>query len=316
MFILRPIVEQTSTISYETITQPIIYACQDNQFNYSSAKDIGYATKTSFSYGKTSNGKFTWTGKNGNLTYKNLVNLLFGADYESFAFIPSENWDDNNNRIDTDKVFLNPYGFCMKLLYTNKTVLIRSKLQTKVLLIDPARWNNLSLNYMTVYLGEFGPSDANLFHGYNYEVQIQLNDHTILDGETCTDYDKLGSSYGECLQNEMQDSFLNWYGCTPPWIQKKNHTCDLDKAVKDPSEKVLNDEIDIEMRRFIKGLKTESSKKCLLPCQSMKMELKTLYHLANRMNNGYVLFDINPNVVIHTGINYSTNKTLKLKQSQ
>ncbi len=78
---------------------------------------------------------------------------------------------------------------------------------------------------MTIYSGEFGPSVANLFHGYNYEVQIQLNDHKILDGEFCTDYDKLGFIYGDCLQHTMQDSFLNWYGCTPPWIRKKNHTC-------------------------------------------------------------------------------------------
>ena len=191
----------------------------------------------------------------------------------------------------------------MKLLHTNKTVSIESQLQTKVLLIDPARANNLSLFHMTVYSGEFGPSIANLFHRYNYEVQIQLNDHKILDGETCTDYDKLGSSYGECLQHAIQDSFLNWYGCTPPWNQKKNFTCDLDKAIKEPSKKSLDDEIDIEMRKFMKGFETESSKKCLLPCKLMKMELKTLYHRANSAKNGYFLFNINPNVVIQTGIN-------------
>ena len=301
--ILRPIVEQTSTISYDTITQPIIYVCQDSQFNYSSAKDIGYESKTSFIYGKTSNGKLTWAGKDGNLTYKTLVNLLFQANYESFSFISSMNYKDIHKHIDADEVFINPYGFCMKLLHSNKTVSINSKLQTKVLLIDPARWNNLNSNYMTVYLVEFGPSDANLFHRYSYEMKIQLNDHKIRDGETCTDYDKLGSSYGECLRHAMQDSFLNWYGCTPPWIQKENHTCDLDKVVKEPSEKILNEEIDIEMRRFIKGLDTESSKKCLLPCQLMSIKMKTLFHRADSTKNGYVLFDVNPNVVIYTGIN-------------
>ena len=305
----RPIVEQTSTVPYASITQPIIYVCQDNQFNYVTAKDIGYPTKTDFTYGITLDRKLTWTGKNGNLTYETLVNLLFEADYESFTMVASEKLIDGSKRIGADKVFLNPYGFCMKLLHTNKTVSIESRYKTLFLLIDPARSNNLSLNYMTVYMGEFGPSGNNTFQGYNYEVKVRLHNHEILDGETCTDYDKLGSSYGACLQDMMQESFLNWYGCTPPWIRKKNHTCEIDQAIKEPSHKV-SEEVEIEMRRFIKGLETKSSAKCLLPCQSMSMELTTLYQVSNRLNNGYVLLEMNPNVAVHTGMIYFIKKSI------
>ena len=300
----RPIVEQTSTIPYDSITQPIIYVCQDNQFNYVSAREIGYPTKTDFTYGITLDRKLTWTGKNGNETYEDLVKLLYKTDYESLLLVASEKRIDGNKKIGADKVFLNAYGFCMKLLHTNKTVSIESKYETLFFLIDPARSNNLSLNYMTVYMGEFGPSGNNTFQGYNYEVKIQLHNHKILDGETCTDYDKLSSSYGGCLRDKMQESFLNWYGCTPPWIQKKNQTCDIDKAVQDPSQKFIFEEVEIKMRRFIKGLKTKIFAKCLLPCQSMSMELTKLYHLSNRINTGYVLLEMNPNVAIHKGIIY------------
>ena len=62
-----PIVQQTSFQNIDKVTPPIVYACQDRQFNFKTAKSYGYSLIYSFLTGVL-DGKeeISWKGKYGN----------------------------------------------------------------------------------------------------------------------------------------------------------------------------------------------------------------------------------------------------------
>ena len=50
-YVQKPIVQQTSTTSFQNIEKPVIYICQDGQFSYKKAEEFGYKSQTDVIFG-------------------------------------------------------------------------------------------------------------------------------------------------------------------------------------------------------------------------------------------------------------------------
>ena len=228
---------------------------------------------------------------------------MLDVDYSVNSYSAKDDDIAKNTTVHTEMVYIAPYGFCIKVKFLTKTITIRSKRKTFYLFVDPMRENRLVLNIMTIGEGVFGPNWKNLYEGHNFEVEYTLYDHKIHKDITCTDYEAIGSSYGECVETAMQERFLAWYKCLPPWLPVlKNLTCDKDVKAQMPSKQDL-DEIAYEIGRFIKGFDTSIFSGCLSPCTSMSMKMINALKVSNKKVRGYSVLDANPEVTVYKGIN-------------
>ena len=84
----KPVVQQSKTIPYQNIEKPIIYVCQENQFNYAKALANGYETITAFTLGiLNKSNKVSWKGIYNNKTYQELLSTIYETDYSDFEAI-------------------------------------------------------------------------------------------------------------------------------------------------------------------------------------------------------------------------------------
>lgn len=155
----------------------------------------------------------TWKGKHGNITYTQLEEILFENNYTSFGTKTST----------TEEVFLLPHGKCKKLLGFNTTAKdeIRSREQSMLLIVDPNKENSIRIKEMENARVDLGPTNVNsqFFNFGDYELSITLHDKSIDDGKSCYDYEKLESSYGNCVEVKVKEYYLEKLGCLPPWLQ-------------------------------------------------------------------------------------------------
>ena len=290
-FLEKPVVQQTKTISYQNIEKPIIYVCQENQFNYAKALANGYETITAFTLGiLNKSNKVSWKGIYNNKTYQELLSTIYETDYSDFEAISYDvvgNRESKNN-IDSDDIYMVPYGFCKKLKQSRQRINIEVKKNCILLVVDPAKENAFRITNMENGKGEFGPLNDQFFVGYNYEIEVSIHDSSIFNGITCVDYDKLGSTYGECIEKVMRSRLVNLYGCIPPWlpIRNKETTCD-DNNFIDISDDKLSEFRD-EILRVIKGLDLRMFNPCPSPCITMSLKKKELVKFSNRIKNGYI----------------------------
>ena len=116
-YLSKPIVQQTSKTSLDKIERPIIYVCQDNQFQYSESPKYGYHYLTQFISGNIENGKLSWKGKHGNLTYRELHKRLFQYNYTNpnltlWEYV-NKTWIVSSS--EPELINFPAYGLCMKL---------------------------------------------------------------------------------------------------------------------------------------------------------------------------------------------------------
>ena len=290
-FLEKPVVQQTKTIPYQNIEKPIIYVCQENQFNYAKALANGYETITAFTLGiLNKSNKVSWKGIYNNKTYQELLSTIYETDYSDFEAISYDvvgNRELKNN-IDSDDIYMVPYGFCKKLKQSRQRINIEVKKNCILLVVDPAKENAFRITNMENGKGEFGPLNDQFFVGYNYEIEVSIHDSSIFNSITCVDYDKLGSTYGECIEKVMRSRLVNLYGCIPPWlpIRNKETTCD-DNNFIDISDDKLSEFRD-EILRVIKGLDLRMFNPCPSPCITMSLKKKELVKFSNRIENGYI----------------------------
>ena len=115
-YLEKPVVQQKSSIKNDDIQKPYFYVCQNDQFDYTRSKEIGYDDLVSLALGSLNDesAKYSWKGKNENWTFKELQDLLFEHDYTEF-------WAGQNllNKTWTSATYnmfyLPAYGFCMKI---------------------------------------------------------------------------------------------------------------------------------------------------------------------------------------------------------
>ena len=175
---------------------------------------MGYVWMTDLLTGNLMNdSQITWRGKYGNNTYPELEAKIFKNNYTSFA-TPNHK---------TEEIFLVQHGFCKKLLETNSSdsIHIKTKENSMLLIVDPNLVSNLRIRVIDNSHIYFGPTDTKHFNFDNYELHYTVDDKSIHHGTTCWIYEKLNSSYGECIENKLKKIFIENYGCLPPWFLRK-----------------------------------------------------------------------------------------------
>ena len=300
-YISRPVVQQSSTTTFDSIPKPVIFVCEDGQFNYEKARQNGYKSFSRFNLGILSDTTtISWRGKNGNLSFKELQEDIFDYDYSTFVHQTSLTGDDYKwTDAPADLVYFIPQKFCMKPKQTLKGMNFRSTKKSFLYLDDPEKTNGLRITRIDSWKGELGPTGNLTFNGKLYEVQISIHDSKVHDGLTCTDYKKIGTSYGECVENEFKRELLGWFGCLPPWFPKKieNLECSDAKTANTPGFDAL-----VEIIKLIKGLDLKVAESCLPPCTTMSWKLKELYHQTNVEKYSYIELKIMDNIIVYTDV--------------
>ncbi len=299
----KPIVQQSSTKRFDEISKPLMYVCQNDQFNYSAARNYGYLYKTTYTIGKLNTSKLSWKGIYGNETYQNLQTMFHDIVYTNLSVQASETgFDSGLEDIDTDQVYVFPFGYCKKV----KKVEIQNYFETTndllLIIMDPEKENQIWVHDMKHGKLEFGHSETGIQMGLIYEIELGIHDSRIQHGQTCTDYARIGSTYGKCIEDSMRDSFLEWYNCLPPWLPTTlKLTCEVDKDIMKPNQE---DEIKIEdeFYNLFNGLEFSIFKKCLPPCQLMNLDLDLRDRYMNNPDEAYLQINFKKEVLITTDV--------------
>ncbi len=303
-YIENPIVQHTSTTSFDKIKKPVLYLCQDGQFSYEKGEIIGYNYKTNFIFGQlgypTNKLNITWKGRHGNLSFEDLAKRLYITNYTKFGYTN----DMKKTYIqDLQQEFFAPTGFCFKVLPINNEIKLRATEKSTAYITDPAKTTFLKLKRMNHGSFSFGPTENGHFESIVYEIQISLKDKSIEEGKKCTNYENMGDSYGKCIETAMRDGLLNWYGCLPPWFRDtKNLTCEINKNVKNLELDNIK-EYRYEFLKFNKGMEMDFFKVCLPPCLTMHIHVNKMNHETNIKSWANVQFKFLDEVTVYTSTN-------------
>ena len=286
----KPVVQQTSTTSLDNIKKPLLYVCQDGQFNYTESKQNGYQDLNFFTSGYNDKLKtYTWKGKHGNRTFKDLQELLFNSDYSDFV-AATGNEDVPWEHADKEKVYLAAFGYCMKVQLQGNYMYLQATQKSSFFMVDPYTQNKMIIYKLDNGKGSFGPSSSNLFEYYFYTLEISLYDTYLYEGTGCTDYEKLNKSYGDCIEEALENKLLDWYGCLPPWFS--NNTSLICEDALDIAYDHADNSHD-EMYRLAANQKLKVFKQCMKPCLSMGLKLKELHALTKYVEYAGAEIDFN-----------------------
>ena len=280
-----PVVQEQSLSTIDNTRQPTIYVCQADQFNDTAAFENGYPGRTTFTIGKLEgHQEMTWRGKYGNSTFED----IFNTDYSNFY----------SKHSNLEHLFLPQHGFCKKMLKKRSDIYIKTHKRSMILIVDPyldSGFYVVEVNSGRLY---FGPTYDNYFDSSSFNLKYMYHDNKIADGQSCTDYEMIESSYGTCIENIMKKYLLECYGCLPTWFPKeKGLTCEIEKDVND-----FNEEYCVELNSiftsFMLGKNLMMFEECLPPCLKMSIEIKRTYYHANILNHAKLSIVIENEVVV------------------
>ena len=286
-----PVVVQTSRVPIQDIPAPVVYVCQTDQFNFAKARSYGYSTNTNFITGINDNSStITWNGMNMILTYNDLENLLYEYNYTALkvrSYSGKDNSSDTNQS--SEKHFLFPHGFCMKLSIARPMnwIKIWSTNKVKISFVDPAEENDIHTEETINAQVTIGPVTDSFFEKMGYVIEYERNDHSINEGITCTDYETLGTSYGTCLNNILKEEMRAEYGCNPPWVPGHNSTQECKQNIDKDKEKIEKKPIFRYINELLWNREPDLFKKCLPPCISMTIKFHQVVYSTNRLNAAY-----------------------------
>ena len=262
-FVKGPIVQEKSFTTTEDIKMPIIYVCEDNQFQYEAARSIGYEYMSTFTMGQIKNSsQNTWKGKNKDQTFESLQKMLYESDYHQFSL----------NYGKAKKLYIAPHGWCMKLDKSVKPKeYVTTTSESLLLMVDPNIDNDIRTLEMENARITFGPTTTNLFDWAVYEASIVLSDAGLNDGRTCTSYEKTNSSYGQCIENVLKQQVLLLYGCLPPWFPRNtDKVCEEDLKVH-VNDRKLYEKVYDDFRSLYFGRTMDLLDECKIPCLTMNV---------------------------------------------
>jgi hypothetical protein len=265
-----PVVVEKSTIPVEELPSPVVYICQDDQFNHSKARRHGYEYIMNFATGTMMNNKnVTWNGKDNDVTYQDLENMLFKNDYQTILSNLSHTWQ---------RIFLFPHGICLKLIGVSPKLLVHLRATKRVIFIvvDPYMANSIRTEQTVDAKTIIGPIDEH-FEAEVNEVEYTLHDASIHDGVTCTKV-KSEKSYGNCVEGLLRRRFLSVYGCLPPWVSSRKPEMICGSETNVSSEVIRKRPFYWELQQLMNNRKVDMFKNCLPPCLTLQTKLwKTRY---------------------------------------
>lgn len=300
-YVQKPIVQQTTTTSFQNIEKPVIYICQDGQFSYKKAEEFGYKSQTDVIFGLLGYPdmtNITWKGRHGNVSFADLAKKVYSTNYTKFKYINDVKNDITQN---LREEFFAPPGFCFKVQPRKDQIKFRVTEKSTAFITDPAKTNFLKLYRMKYGSIRFGPIGNSLYESKVFEIQISLHNNFVDEGMKCTEY---GShTYGECIESKMENSLLDCYGCLPPWFGNSTHlTCEINKNVKTPDKESLKG-YRHEFHLFDKGIDMDLFKQCLPPCLTMHVNYKLISYSTSAKNHATIRFIFANEVNIYTNVN-------------
>ena len=284
----QPTIKQHSIASIDAFPKPLIYVCNNDQFKYGKARELGYETYTDFLQGEVTGSELpSWLGNSHNKTFDELVKTLFNDDYTDLRLENAEQ----------KLVFIQPFGFCLQLfnfstlhskqlqVYSNKTV--------KFLILDPYRGNKITAEEE---FGQITTLDAkyNSNEYLHFKVLYTLHDNSFYDGIECTDYSKLTTTYGDCFENEVERNLNESYGCIPKWFPGNMTKCT--KSSQPFSNATLHYIEQFSNHRHI-------NQECKNPCRRLEMQLKRVGRLSNYPTHSVLNLRHRRLVIVHKTVN-------------
>ena len=307
-----PIIQQNSKTTFKEIKKPVIYVCNLNQFNFEIARNYGYQYLDNFLLGQIENNfnKSTWTGKFGNLTYKEIKNQFYKYGSHPNYTIKSSEFKRNDNDMDLvekDIVYLAKFGFCAKVNNYHSLISISASNKSQLIIVDNTKDNSINPISMENTDIQFGSTidkleDKDLYDDNSYELEISLHNTVIHDGKTCTNYIEKGTTYAACVEKALINKVLGVFDCLPPWFQYiSNLTCNESQSSVRVNESAIPG-ISNEMLRLLKGYELEITKtKCLSPCLTMSSKL-VRKSLDIKLNYARIQIEIKDDVTVYTDI--------------
>ena len=274
-YIERPTTQHISSTTLDKVQQPVIYICQDVQFNYSKAKSYGYSKLTHFFFGIIDYPNISWNGNHGNRSFKYLQQQFYQANYSSVMKNNIESGYSNQMEPkDTAIVFRIPVGFCLLAENHDRFVRIKTAEKTTIYMTDPLKDNMLIIPQMENGKFSIGVNENGVYDNNVYKVKLSVLESDIKEDQTCIDYEKRGTSYGDCVHKSIEDTFISLYGCLPPWLTNSDEqTCGgQHKETMIPSIEYLDD-VRNDFTNFYYELDLMYIKQCLPPCTTMKIDL-------------------------------------------
>ena len=297
-YVERPVSQAVSTVELDQVKKPLIYVCEDGQYNHTISEQYGYTNYGDFFIGEVEGmrNNASWSGIHGDRTFSELQQMVYQHDYTKFnaTFLnyTSEAWEGIDYKIE----FVHPFGFCMKLSEVSTvSELISTVKKSTLFLVDPYHANSLRMLGRENYLLPFGHQVNGFYEGVDYDIEIDLHDLSVMDGTTCEDYEKLGTSYGECLEVGWKDFMKKWFGCLLPWISDELHPiCQFVEKKTEAIFKAFS-----ELKKIILDTKIKVYTPCLPPCHRMSFKLKKVEDWSHR-NIAMLRYDIPEKVTVYT----------------
>ena len=242
-FFRFPVVKEVSMTSLDEIPQPTIYICKVDLFDYDVARSHGYPYLTSFMAGFLSNFSqnvsttLSWRGANDDLTFEMLSKAVFRHNYSDVQLM-----QENTTNFEKELTFVPSHGFCLKLQKLNlkRKLYIYSKDDIKVLILDGLQVNQIQLKENLMSYVESHAYPNNAYSMTYYDVKFIIHDEKMFDGITCTDYEQIGNTYGECFKTAFEKQMIELFGCIPSWMPFESpQYCPGDKVTEVISKKKL-----------------------------------------------------------------------------
>ena len=285
----KPTMSSVGTKSLSALDKPLILAvCKQSQFDYSRASEMGYKYSISYLTGTTNNKTvLSWDGLDGNLTFNETFNYLYGSSMDDIDFLAS-------NGTITHRTLL-PYGLCKayegKIVKALQVNLRLSKEITEyfIFISDSATALPYQLPYSTltgnrIRLTLHPNATTNKYVHYN----VQLKETNIKTGDgSCVEYPtRTYESYADCVDAEMKEKILPVLGCMIPWISD-NNTC-LGPIHRMPKHESLLQWIYEIVDDAFGGIQYHSES-CPLPCSTVSLHV-TYLHSGDYVTNNIALY--------------------------
>ena len=300
-FVEKPIVQVSSTTSISNIKMPVIYVCQDAQFDYALSNFYGYGYMNVFYSGWLSEtSKISWRGKYNNMTFSDLFLKVFPHDSTSFN-AGANNPEDSENyewkKLMAVRESINPYGSCMKFTQSFGATYFSTLKKSIFRIVDPQADNPFVITSMQNGYGELGPTGNGSYDHYSYAMDITLHDSSLLVGQACANYGDSG--YKACTLRTAEERFMKWLGCLPPWFPANTSLiCDNTPEINVTKQSIIEMFREVDRLEIGQRFKFDS---CLPPCLTMSIEMQQLKHITNLPNSAVVRINVdNKNVKVLT----------------
>ena len=303
-YIRAPIVKELAESSLYDITKPVIYICKQDQFNTTAATQIGYDWEGHYLAGIHNNGAtiFNWKGNSSGVEYDDLLKALYVANYTGVEVQTYDEIKVAFEQVETEVKFIMPYGFCERVDSSKieETMFVLANQNIKLIIVDLNLDDGIQIkdeasNHIEV---DFNSNEA---FDYVYEVVFMVENDQMHNGKSCHNYEEIGQSYKDCLKASIEEQFLDWFGCIPPWYNSSSYnSCSQARSKKIP-DITLQKRITWDIYHLLTNRPLNFSKKCLPPCRKLIVNINKVFSRTT-IQYSWVNLVLNKDVKVFTDV--------------